>query len=294
MDKKNSLTVIHELVSDPRVEDLLLNPEGVFAYREGRWSDALSPLSAAQLNEWSRKIAEHSGQNLGLTQPTVDAFLPFEGKYFFRAHVAISPLVLAGPVITLRRLPQLEAFSFRDFKIPPLLAAQLSRGITDGLSFLICGSTGSGKSSFLTALLRQVDSHERVLILEDSPELPLPNALSTKLLCRNDRFGFRNGATWDLSHLLFESLRMRPDRLVLGECRGTEAYAVAQALHTGHRGIFTTLHAGSCLQGRRRFEELCRAHPDYSTLHFEELWDFVILLSENSQGQREVKEFWKK
>lgn len=156
---------------------------------------------------------------------------------------------------------------------------------------LIAGATGSGKTSLLTALLRQIPAQERVLILEDSPEIPVPNALSNKLLSRCDRFGFREGATWDLSHLVFESLRMRPDRLVLGECRGPEAQAIQRALMTGHGGVLTTLHAGSCAQALQRFQELVAAADSTpSAPPVIPLWDVVVHMETRPNGERHITE----
>lgn len=294
MADQELLVNVEAYLRDTSIEDIVLNPRGIFCYSRGEWRGPLGLLGVATLQEWARKIAEHGGQNLGLTLPTVDAFLAFDADLFFRAHVAIAPLVLEGPVITLRRLPRLEAYALEDFQITGSERQLILQNLREGKSFLLCGKTGSGKTSFLTALLRHVSPHERVLILEDSPEIPLPNPLSTKLLCRNDRFGFRSGAHWDLSHLVFESLRMRPDRLVLGECRGPEAYAMVQALQTGHRGLLATIHAGSPEQALSRFAELAQAHPHHAGADTREVWDVILYLEENAQGQRALKSWYRR
>src|SRR5690606_30126692 len=100
-----------------------------------------------------------------------------------------------------------------DFVFPsPRSRALVELAALEGKSFLVAGATGSGKTSFMTSILSLYPPSCRTLVLEDCAELPLPNELSTRLLTRKDVFGFREGATWDLEHLVYESLRMRPER----------------------------------------------------------------------------------
>jgi pilus assembly protein CpaF len=286
---------LEDIFADLSVEDIILAPKGLLYFRESRWHGPIaSPICAdnAQLWELARKIAESASLGLGLTQPTVDAIVPLGDGENFRAHVVIPPMILEGPQITLRRLPKLSRFPLESFCGSPEECESLRSAVLAGESLLVAGPTGSGKSTLLTALLAELGSRCRVIILEDSPELPLPNALSEKLLARSNRFGFREGAQWDLSQLVFESLRMRPERLVLGECRGPEALALAHALHTGHRGLMATLHAGSATEAMERFCELAAAQSDFSHEQLERVWDKIVVV-ENSAGQRRrVREIW--
>lgn len=286
------MSTLKELLADTSIEDIVLSPAGVSFYRAGAWTGPNTSPDAepAQLARLARGLSETAGQTLGLTQPSVDAFLALDGDRPFRAHVVISPLVLRGPEITLRRLPQAHRFNIEDYAEDPAHAATLNSAIRDGLSILICGKTGSGKTSLTSALLQRLPASTRTLVLEDSPELPLPNPLSSKLLARPDRYGFRNGAAWELEHLVFESLRMRPDRLVLGECRGPEARAIAHALQTGHRGVLTTIHAGNCAAALDRFEALVRATPQGRALALDGLWDLVVHVAEVAPGVRRIRE----
>jgi pilus assembly protein CpaF len=219
-------------------------------------------------------------------QPTVDSILIFGEKLKFRAHVAVFPLVETGPEITLRRLPTLERFQMSDFFISENQKNILLNAVQQKKSILVAGSTGCGKTSFLTALMKSLNSTERILVLEDSPELPVPNSLSSKLLCRTDRFGFREGASWSLEDLVFESLRMRPDRLIIGECRSTEARAIAQALLTGHRGLWTSIHAGSTQEALERFSDLALLEVNKT----QRLWDYCIQLKQGPQGERKLEQ----
>jgi pilus assembly protein CpaF len=288
---------LEKLMNDVRIEDILLSPAGIAYVREGRWqaplfNQAASKIELPFLNQLARMIAESAGMSLGLAHPSVDAYLQDGQGRVFRAHVVIAPMVDRGPVITLRRLPTPGRVKLEDFEsLDPNLHEELRIAILEGLPLLIAGATGSGKTTLMSSLLSLLAPNTRVLILEDSPELPLPTPLSTKLLTRHDRFGFREGALWDLSHLVFESLRMRPDRLVLGECRNTEALAVATALRTGHSGLMTSIHAGSCLEALDRFSELVARAGDRDLAHeSRRLWKRVVHVRVDAQGKRVLAE----
>jgi pilus assembly protein CpaF len=278
--------MLEELLARESVEDIVLSPEGLSFYENFAWQGPLvcEDCEPKQLWKLANSIAEEAHLQLGLTQPSVDSFLRLSEELCLRAHVVVAPLSLRGPEITLRRLPSLERFSLEDFAMDEKQRACLERAVARGLSILVAGGTGSGKTSFLTALLRRIPRNQRVLVLEDSPELPLPSRLSSKLLCRNDRFGFREGAAWTLEDLVFESLRMRPDRIVVGECRSREAAAIRQALQTGHRGTWSTIHAATPQEALRRFDSLCQDR----VLSLERVWDLVVQLGVNAEGRRAV------
>jgi len=288
---KNSIS-LNSLFSDQKIEDITLSPNGISYYKKNQWHGPFnSPeTESEQLNRFAHHIAEHASTQLGITQPSVDTHLPLENNVF-RAHVIISPMVSQGPQITLRRLEAKHIINLKDYFLPSysLDYTRFTKAIDEGKSILITGATGTGKTTFLTQLYAFFKKQERIVVLEDSPELSLPNKLSSKLLTRVNRFGLREGVTWDLSHLVYESLRMRPDRIILGECRGPEALAIATALQTGHKGVMTTIHSGSCLEALNRFNNLVKAQAHYFDTQ-QKIWDVVIHLDLLPQGKRYVKE----
>ena len=285
------MDILKTLLSDHNIEDIVLSPRGTLFYKEGEWQNSMEHrVPMPELWEFSRSIAENSSSTLGLTQPSVDSFWsdPFGNN--FRAHVAIHPLVIRGPEVTLRRIPKIRTLKLEQFGIEPKGQSFLEKAVREGKNILVAGSTGAGKTSLITALMDFIPPKLRVLILEDSPELSPPTPFSTKLLTRQNRFGFRNGASWDLSHLVFESLRMRPDRIILGECRGSEAYGIVTALQTGHSGIMTTLHAGNTSEALVRFRQLAEQGGLKPNVETDSLWDVLVHIHQSPSGERRVHE----
>jgi len=192
-------------------------------------------------------------------QIKVDLAQPFaDGRWrHFRVHLASAPLAQADYVLTLRRLPenpwtlsllhQLDWCTEDQQKI-------LSNLLHERKNILFIGQTGSGKTSVLGACLKELKGAERVVTLEDTPELPCPNDLSSQLLARPHATALLPEIP--LSELVRQSLRMRPDRLVVGEVRGPEAKDLLLALATGHKGSLGTLHAAHAHQALLRLEML--------------------------------------
>lgn len=285
--------LLKELLERISIEDIVLSGRGLSYFENGGWHGPLKDSICEERNLFilSRRIADRANLTLGLTQPSADSFIDFNGEHLFRAHVVVAPMALHGTEITLRRVRQSQLHSLESFGIPAAQKKELLSAVHERKSILIAGATGAGKSSLLSALMSEIPAQDRVLILEDSPELPIPNKLSTKLLARADRFGFREGAQWDLSHLVFESLRMRPDRILVGECRGPEAKAIAQALMTGHKGVMTTLHAGSSEEALDRFEKMLQTQNSSANLFCRSKWDLVLHVKLSLQGERQVSDF---
>lgn len=289
MSSKN-LNQLSELFERSSVEDIVLSPKGLSFFEKGKWKKSQDcQLSNSLLNKICGDIAEQTHQQLSMTQPTVDSRFEYDSTHHFRAHIAIEPLAEEGPQITLRRLPGNRSFKIEDFVDSPTKLKIIKSALTQKRNILVSGATGSGKTSFISALLTSLPDTERVLVLEDSPELKVPNELSAKLLCRSDRFGFRTGSTWELNDLVLESLRMRPDRIVVGECRSHEAKGLLQAMNTGHAGCITSIHSGSCAQALRRFAELSQQTAQGCLPE----WELQIQLYCDKSGNRGIQEIQK-
>jgi pilus assembly protein CpaF len=243
------------LLADPTVTDVLVNgprevwvDDGVAVARTG-----LDLGDEAEVRALAVRLAAVAGRRLDETSPFVDARLP-DGV---RLHAVLPPISPAGTVISLR-VPSRRVFDLEELgargALPsswlPLLAA-IVRG---RLGFLVSGGTATGKTTLLAGLLAAGDPADRVVVVEDTQELnpPLPHVVS--LQCRHPNS--EGAGTVTLAQLVSQALRMRPDRLVVGECRGAEVTDLLAALNTGHRGGCATVHANSAADVPSRLEAL--------------------------------------
>ncbi len=188
------------------------------------------------------------------SMPIVDGRLP-DGS---RVHVVIPPVSLEGPVITIRKfqkggMTMERLMNYGEF--PPRLADVLACLVRGRYSILISGATNSGKSSLLNALAEYIEPDERIITIEDSAELHLAHVDNlVRLETRNANTEGMNEIT--MKDLIKASLRMRPSRIIVGEVRGEEAVSMLQALSTGHRGSFSSIHGNSCRDALRRLETM--------------------------------------
>lgn len=202
-----------------------------------------------------------------------------------RVHVALAPVAGCPGYVSIRRHAaetiSLETMIENRF-LSEAQVEMLSCMVRDRKNILICGSTSSGKTTLLRALAERIRVEERILVLEDVPELNLSHANAVYLRTVESVSDHSKG-TASLESLLREALRMRPDRLVVGECRGDEAFALIQALNTGHKGSFSTLHANSPSDALRRLEALVlRAEPSLNSSVVQKMirsaFDVVVFL----------------
>jgi pilus assembly protein CpaF len=248
----------------PEVTDICLNGAGEAFADSG---SGLRPLTAAEEARWSDEdMRSWVLQQLAVAGKSWDARHPFIDATLasgHRLHVAFPPLARQGILVSLRRLasqnrgssdPSSQALATR-WKASSTAYDRLRQAVRDGDSILLAGATGSGKTTLASDLLAEVPAHERILALEDVPELRPAHPHFVSLTSRPpnaDGFG-----EVTLRTLLKQALRMRPDRVILGECRGGEVLDLLQALNTGHRGAMATLHANSPRDALRRIELLC-------------------------------------
>lgn len=224
--------------------------------------------------------------------PIVDSRLP-DGS---RVHIVLPPVALEGPVITIRKflkggmtIKQLLAFGEFSVELTGILAA-LVRG---KYNILISGATNSGKSSLLNALAEYIGEKERVITIEDSAELQFFHVENlVRLETRNANMEGENEVT--MQDLIKASLRMRPDRIIVGEVRGGEAVSMLQALSTGHSGSFSSIHANSCRDALRRLETMVLMGMDMPLGAIQGLIassvDILIHLGRLTTGERKLLE----
>ena len=249
---------LEPLLADPDVSDVLVNGPGEVWVDRGnglqrapvRFADHSSVARLAQ------RLAASGGRRLDAAQPTVDARLP-DGV---RLHAVLPPISPAGPLISLRvartrafTLDELEARASVTSAVTDLLRGLISRR----LSFLVTGGTGSGKTTLLSSLLSEVPAAERIVLVEDSGELRPTHPHVVRLEARHPNV--EGTGQVDLRELVRQALRMRPDRLVVGEVRGAEVIDLLAALNTGHDGGCGTVHANSPAALPARLEALALA-----------------------------------
>ncbi len=239
-------------MNDPTVSDILVNgPREVYLERDGRLS--LSDLVFADdghLMQVIQRIAARIGRRIDEMSPMVDARLP-DGS---RVNAIIPPLSLSGPVLSIRRFGvRLTADDLlANGTMPPELLHLLGAAVQGRISTLISGGTGTGKTTLLNTLSAYVPADERMVSIEDTAELKLQQPHVVKLETRPPNLeGLGEVKQRDLVR---NALRMRPDRIIVGECRGPEALDMLQAMSTGHEGSMTTIHANDTRDALSRLE----------------------------------------
>jgi pilus assembly protein CpaF len=246
---------LEPLLSDPRVDEVMVNGPGVvYVEREGRIeATGVSFDSDAELMHAVERILAPLGRRVDEASPLCDARLP-DGS---RVNVVIPPLSLVGPCLTIRRFRR-EGFSLADLvgngTLPEEAARLLERCVAARASILVSGGTGSGKTTTLGAVSGAIPAGERIVTIEDAAELRLRQPHVVRLESRPPNLEGRGEVT--IRQLVRNALRMRPDRIVVGEVRGSEALDMLQALNTGHEGSLTTVHANSPADALRRIETL--------------------------------------
>jgi pilus assembly protein CpaF len=246
---------LEELLADPAVEEVMVNgPDDVYVERAGRIEPtAVRFGSERALRDAIERILAPLGRRVDELSPMADARLA-DGS---RVNVVIPPLAVDGPVVSIRRFslarPGPEEL-VRSATITEELQDLLAGAVAARRSVLVSGGTGSGKTTLLNALSRFIGGGERVITIEDAAELRLQQPHVVRLESRPASVEGRGEVT--IRDLLRNALRMRPDRIVIGEVRGPEALDLLTALNTGHEGALSTVHANSPEDALRRLETL--------------------------------------
>ena len=291
IDDAVGLGVLEPLIADHSVTEIMVNGmEDVFIERAGRIERVPTRFtSEAELYQLIDRIVSSVNRRVDESSPMVDARLP-GGE---RVNVIIPPLALDGPTITIRRFPQ-------PFRLPDLVARNslpqeaadlLGALVAARFNILVSGGTGSGKTTFLNALSGMISDRERIITIEDAAELSLQQPHVVRLEARPANTEGAGQVT--IRDLVRNSLRMRPDRIIVGEVRGGETLDMLQAMNTGHEGSLTTVHANSATDALSRLETLSSMSD--VTLPVETVRDqingaidIIIQLERDSTGMRRV------
>jgi type IV secretion system protein VirB11 len=272
---------IARFLEDPAVVEVMLNPDGRLWV--DRLSDGLSDtgerLSAADGERIVRLVAHHVGAEVHDRRPRVSAELPETGERF----EGLLPPVVTAPVFAIRK-PAVAVFTLDDYVAAGIMtadqAAILRQAVASRANILVAGGTSTGKTTLTNALLAEVaKTTDRVIVIEDTREL---QCLAQNIVAMRTKDGVAT-----LSDLVRSSLRLRPDRIPIGEVRGSEALDLLKAWGTGHPGGIGTIHAGSALGALRRLEQLIQeAVVTVPRALIAETIDLVAVLSGRGSARR--------
>jgi pilus assembly protein CpaF len=285
---------VQNLIEDREISEIVINGRQEIWYeKHGRLQKGADCfLTDTTFKNFIDRVCAESAMRIDLSRPFAD------GRWNgFRVHLARSPLTHCDFHVTLRRVPEnpwtlelLEKNGWASAEHTNLLRSQ----IEERKNIIFIGATGSGKTSVLGACLKALPEEERVVIVEDTDELPRPNSASTKMLTRSSSSDLTEVT---LTDLVKQSLRMRPFRLVLGEARGGEAKDLLMALATGHSGSLGTLHASDPRQALLRLEMLVQmGAPQWGQQAIRQLIHLsvqTIVLCGMDGGQRRLKGIFK-
>ena len=285
------LRPIEPLLLDDSVSEIMGNPDATWWYeRDGIvWPDTSIQFDSNRLRTGLEVIPNHLGKRLDEDNPLLNAQLP-DGS---RIAAVIPPVVRPAPALTIRKFTS-RTFTVDDLIARGTLSASLAEFLSDqirtGKTVLISGGTGTGKTTLLNVLAQAIPDEERIVVIEDTAELRIqkPNVMAVE--CQTDTFKARIS----FDDLLRSALRWRPDRIILGEVRGTEARTLLDSFNTGHAGSLATIHANSAEKALHRFANLVmRSHAQstFSDTEAEigEAVDFVVHI-ERKPGCRVVRE----
>ncbi len=289
----NGFGPITELLEDKNVTEIMVNgPDEIYIEVEGQLlrDNTVSFINDDHIIRTIQRIVQPLGRTIDSTNPMVDSHLP-DGS---RINAIIPPLSVKGPVMTIRKFK--ESISNIDSligngTITPYMARFMDACVEAKLNIIVCGGTGSGKTTLLNVLSNFIGPDERIITIEDAVELKLKQSHVISLETRNVNYEREGEVT--IRDLVRNSLRMRPDRIIVGEVRGEEAFDMLQAMNTGHDGSLTTLHANSASDALNRLETMIlmggidiplKAIREY----IEKALDIVINIERLSDGKRKV------
>lgn len=283
--------IIQPLLDDQDISEIMINgPNKIFIEKKGKIiRTELTFHDNGHINQWIQKIATEVGREVNYGNPLMDARL----KDGSRVNVILDPIAIEGPMITIRKFNQVfnephELIQAGMFSKE--VASFLEQCIKSRYNLFICGGTGSGKTTILNCLTSYINKDERIIVIEDASEIQIdhiPNAIFLET---------RTNQNIDhpiaISDLIKNALRMRPDRIIVGEVRGSEVIDMLQAMNTGHEGSISTGHSNSSYDMLTRLEVISSSH---SPIHHQLLRrqiisaiDLLIFVERSVEGSRKV------
>ena len=289
----NGYGPLSELLDDKDITEIMVNgKDQVYIELNGEIvkDDGISFINDDHIIRTIQRMIQPLGRTIDTTNPMVDARLE-DGS---RLNAVIPPLSLKGPVLTIRKfkpeLANIEDF-LRNGTLTPYMARFLEACVQAKLNIIICGGTGGGKTTLLNVLSSFIGSDERIITIEDAAELKLNQEHVISLETRLTNYEGEGAVT--IRDLVIYSLRMRPDRIIVGEVRGKEAFDMLQAMNTGHSGSLTTMHANGPIDALNRLETMIlmagmeipvKALREY----IENAINIVVHIQRLSDGKRKV------
>jgi pilus assembly protein CpaF len=287
---------IQPFLEDGEISEIMINPGNrVFIERNGTMYEVTDQVDFTRfdLTFAALTIARLVGENIDETRPLLDARLP-DGS---RIAIAVPPVSVDGATMTIRKFRS-RRFTLDELvsaeSVPPDLADFLSAAVRNRRTILISGGTGSGKTTLLNALIDHIDPSERLGVIEDTPELQISRPNVFRFQSRREQKGIEEIS---IRQLVKAALRHRPDRILIGEVRGAEAWDLLQALNTGHPGSICTIHAESPRKALSRLASLtlqADTEMPYRAIQTEisELVSMVLQIGRDHYGKRRVVEIF--
>ncbi|SGY94908.1 CpaF family protein [Moritella viscosa] len=255
VDELTGLGPLQRLMEDDEIADIMINgPDNVFIEKNGKVSKSdVRFLDEAQLISIAKRIASRVGRRVDESEPLCDARL-MDGS---RVNIVIPPVAIDGTSMSIRKFKK-QTITLHDLVGFGALSMEMAQVLTIAarcrLNILISGGTGSGKTTMLNALSAFISDSERIVTIEDAAELQILQPHVVRLETKNA--GLEGNGAISARELVINALRMRPDRIIVGECRGGEAFEMLQAMNTGHDGSMSTLHANTPRDAVARVESM--------------------------------------
>ncbi|MCW6652120.1 CpaF family protein [Yersinia ruckeri] len=284
---------LRELMEDDSISDILVNgPEKIFIERKGLLElTNLRFINNSQLTDIAKRLMQNVNRRIDESRPLADARM-IDGS---RINVAIQPIALDGTVLSIRKFSKNKR-TLEDLVNMESLSSDMANFLIIAASckvnIIISGGTGSGKTTLLNALSKYISENERIITLEDAAEISLEQPHVIRMETR--LASLENTGEITMRDLVINSLRMRPDRIIIGECRGEETFEMLQAMNTGHNGSMSTLHANTPRDAIARLESMIlmgKVNMPISTVrrNIASAINIIIQVSRMNDGSRKVQ-----